>query len=120
MGDDRCSDVVCHACELKNNLRVLKQIRGGRELPLVDGHFYWVLVEIDTDGRVDHQDNFEILPGCVNIIEGQEPEWVVLRSRSMTALVYKSWSVHVLSKMDHKEMLWDGDGVLFARKENDN
>jgi hypothetical protein len=114
--EGRCSDPVCHACDLKRNLEMLNQIRG-RSFPLVDGHFYWVLVEIDTDGRIDHQENFEILPGCVSLIEGQEPEWTVLRSRTMSGLNYHSWSVFPIAKLDHKEPLWDGDGVLFALKD---
>lgn len=109
-GFERCSDEVCRACDLRTQLVKNRKILRGP--PIRHGHFYILLVEIDSDGRIDHELNFEILPGYARIVEGQEPEWTVLRS-GCGELEYHDWSVAVISHLHLPLPPWQGDGAIW-------
>lgn len=111
---EHCSDAICMACELRRQVVAYQKLR---PLKIETGHFYWLLVEIDTDGRIDHQENFEILPGYPLTVTDDEPtEWVALRSMC-GELELQGWQVTPLERADHKEPMWGPDGDLVAKVE---
>lgn len=101
---DRCIDKRCRACDLRIALakREVKPI-------VYDGAFYLVLVEIDSDGRIDHERNFEIVPGYSRY-DGEERRWTILRSMG-EALEYREDSITVISPLLGESLTaWDMRG----------
>lgn len=96
MQPDHCTDEVCRACDLKAKFYI-----PSLSITLQQDQWYWFLVEIDRDGRIPHEQNFEICPGYYRRTEDGAQTFTILRFGGKSALVYQSWSVMVLGRMDH-------------------